>query len=90
MKISNMSRPNDTVYLFGWMSCPLCGKNIDMVQRKRYYDDGRQTRVLVQRPKFCPHCKEQYKITNAGEFYSQDYRRCPDGCLMVMGENAES
>lgn len=84
----------DTIYLFGWKSCPLCGKNVEMVRRRQHHRNGRVevkvTEVLVFRHKICPHCGEKYKVANAGAFYVSSYQQCPDGCMMLIKENNQN
>jgi len=72
------------MYVHGWKSCPLCGRNIPMVQRRR-----NERNTMISRPKSCPSCGEQYKVTIAGDFYAEKFEICPDGCVMVFHEEHE-
>lgn len=71
-------------YIIGWINCPCCGANIECVKRRR--GDMPLAGKIVYRPLECPACGEEYKISNAMNFYGKVYTDCPDGMLMAMGE----
>ncbi len=72
-------------FIIGWYLCPLCGKNIRAY--KAMSVNGLRGRIIY-RPKDCPHCKEEYKVTLT-EFWAMTLSKCPDGCLFIMEEANE-
>ena len=71
-------------YIVGWYLCPLCGKSVRAY--KAMSKSGVNGRTIY-RPKICPHCKEEYKVTNT-EFWALKLSKCPNGCLFIMDESS--